>query len=79
MSKDPLDKAADAMKKMTDDVRDSVHEAGHRSAAQGERAKRDAFGDEMTAGEKTESAVNEAKHRAQAELDAAKQRLRDKT
>ena len=79
MSKDPLDKAADAVKKTADNVRDSVHEAGHRSAAEGERAKRDVAGNEMTPREKAGSAFNEAKHRTQAEIDAAKQRLRDKT
>ncbi len=78
MSKDPLDKAADAVKKTTDNVRDSLHEAGHRSAAEGERAKRDVAGNELTVGEKTGSALNEAKHRTQAEIDAAKQRLRHK-
>jgi len=78
MSKDPLDKAADAVKKTADNIRDSVHEAGHRSSAEGERAKRDAFGDEMTPGEKAGSALNEAKHRTQAEIDAAKQKVRNK-
>ncbi len=79
MSKDPLDKAANAIKKITDDVRDSVHEAGHRSAAEGERAKRDVAGNEMTPGEKAGSVLNEAKHRTQAEIDAAKQHIRNKT
>ncbi len=79
MSKDSLDKAADAIKKTTDNVRDSVHEAGHRSAAEAERAKRDVAGKEMTPGEKAGSALNEAKHRTQAEIDAAKQHARNKT
>lgn len=79
MSKDPLDKVADAIKKTADDVRDGLHEAGHRSAAEGERAKRDALGNEMTPGEKAGSALNEAKQRVQAEIDASKQRIRDKT
>lgn len=78
MSKEPLDKVADAIKKTADDIRDALHEAGHRSAAEGERAKRDVLGDEMTPGEKTGSALNEAKHRVQAEIDAGKQRIRDK-
>jgi hypothetical protein len=79
MSKDPLDKAADAIKKTADDVRDAMHESGHRSAAEGERAKRDVLGDEMTPGEKAGSALNEAKHRVQAEVDSGKRRIRDKT
>jgi hypothetical protein len=78
MSKDPLDKVADAVKKTADNVRDSLHEAGHRSSAEGERAKRDAFGDEMTPTEKAGSALNEAKHRVEAEIDAGKQRVRNK-
>jgi len=78
MSKDPLDKAADAVKKTADNVRDSLHEAGHRSSAEAERAKRDALGDEMTPGEKAGSALNEAKNRVQAEIDAGKQRIRNK-
>lgn len=79
MSKDPLDKAADAIKKTADNVRDSLHEAVHRSAADGEHTKRDLAGDEMTPGEKAGSLLNEAKQRTQAEIDAAKQRLRNKT
>jgi hypothetical protein len=79
MSKDPLDKVADAVKKTTDNVRDAVHEAAHRSSAEGEHVKRDALGNEMTPGEKAASALNEATHRVEAEIDAAKQRVRNKT
>ena len=79
MSKDPLDKAADAIKKTADNVRDAVHESGHRSAADAERAKRDALDDDLTPGEKAGSALNEAKNRVQAEIDASKQRIRNKT
>ncbi|MBV9233200.1 MAG: hypothetical protein JO030_04095 [Candidatus Eremiobacteraeota bacterium] len=78
MSKDPLDKTADAVKKVADNVRDSVHEAGHRSNAEGERVKRETLGDSMTPGEKAGSAVNEAKERVQAEFDKGKRDLRDK-
>jgi hypothetical protein len=79
MSKDPLDQAADAVKHVVDDVRDSVHEEGHRSAAEAERARRDVAGDVMTPGEKAGSIADEAKQRAQAEIDAIKRDLRDKT
>lgn len=79
MSKGPLDKAADAVKKTVDDVRDTAHEAGHRSNADAERAKRETLGDAMTPGEKAGSAVNEAKERVAAEYDKGKRDLRDKT
>ena len=79
MSKDPLDRAADAIKRTVDDVKDRAHEAEHRSAAQDERARRDVLGDELTPGEKAGSIANEAKQRAQAEVDAMKRELRDKT
>ncbi|MGA2760774.1 MAG: hypothetical protein ABSF08_10695, partial [Candidatus Cybelea sp.] len=72
MSKDTLDKAADALKGTVDNIKDTVHEGQHRAAADSERAKREALGNEMTAGEKIGSAVNEAKHRTQAEYDATK-------
>lgn len=79
MSKDSLDRAADAIKGSVDDVKDRVHETQHRSEAQGERARRDALGNELTPGEKAASVANEAKHRAQAEVDKMKRELRDKT
>ncbi len=79
MSKDALDRAADSVKKVVDDARDAVHEGAHRSAADGERAKRDTLGDAMTPGEKIGSALNEAKHRTQAEIDSAKRDVRDNT
>lgn len=78
MSKDSLDHAADAIKGTVDDVKDRVHEGQHRSAAEGERARREVLGDELTTGEKAGSVANEAKQRAQAELDAMKRKLRDK-
>lgn len=77
MSKDALDRAADAIKKTTDDVKDTVHEGSHRAAADGEKARREAFGDELSGTEKAKSAVNEAKERTQAEIDAAKRKVRD--
>ena len=79
MSKDALDKASNAVKHAVDDVKDSIHEGGHRAAADAEKAKRETLGNEMKPSEKVGSAVNEAKHRTQAEYDAAKRDVRDKT
>jgi len=79
LSKNTLDKAADAVKKTVDNVKDTVHEGQHRSAADAERAKREALGNEMTPGEKVGSTLNEAKHRTQAEYDAAKRDIREET
>ena len=78
MSKDSLDRAADAVKGGIDDVKDRIHEAQHRSSAETERAQREAFGDEMTTGEKARSIADEAKERAQAEVDAMKREVREK-
>jgi hypothetical protein len=78
MSKDPVTKAADAVKHAVDDTKDAVHEAGHR-AADAEKARREALGDEMTPGEKVGSGANEIKNRTQAEIDEAKRKLRDRT
>lgn len=79
MSKDIITKAADAVKHAVDDTKDAVHEAGHRAAADAEKTRRDALGNEMTPGEKVGSAANEIKHRTQAEVDEAKRKLRDHT
>ena len=79
MSKDPIDRAADAIKGTVDDARDRVHENKHRSEAEPERLRRDVAGDVMKPGEKAGSMANEAKNRAQAEIDAMKRELRDRT
>jgi glycerol-3-phosphate O-acyltransferase len=79
MSKDGLDKASDAIKRGVDDVKDTIHETQHRSAAEGEKARRKALDDELTTGEKVGSAIHEAKHRTQAEIDKAKREARDRT
>ncbi len=63
--------------KVVDNVRDAVHEAGHRSAAEGEQAKRDLAGDEMTPGENLASMANQAKHTVAAEVDSAKVDIRN--
>jgi hypothetical protein len=58
------------------DVKDTANEVKHRTIAEGERARRDVLGDDMTAGEKVRSGLNEAKNRAQAELDKMKREVR---
>jgi hypothetical protein len=69
----------DQMDKAVKDVRDGTDEALHRGAADAEKARREAEADEMTSGEKLESMANEAKHRAQAGVDATKRTIRDNT
>lgn len=61
------------------DLKDATSEAFHRTAAEAEKARRDAEGEEMTSGEKLESMANEAKHRTQAGVDSAKRSVRDNT
>jgi hypothetical protein len=51
----------DEFNEAVDNVKDAASEASHRSAAEGEQAKRDVAGDAMTPGEKLGSAVNQAK------------------
>ena len=72
-------KATDSIKKTVDDAKDTLHEAGHRSNAEGEKAKRELLGDEMTTGEKAKSVANQAKETVQAEYDAAKKDVRSNT
>jgi ElaB/YqjD/DUF883 family membrane-anchored ribosome-binding protein len=60
------------LKNMVDTVKDSISEAGHKGAAEAERAKREAAGDTMTTGEKIGSVANEAKHTIAAGVDRAK-------
>lgn len=78
MSKDTLDKAADAVKRTTDNVKDAIHEGQHRTAADAEKARRESLGDELTGSEKVKSVLNEAKHRTQAEIDAGKRDVRNR-
>jgi hypothetical protein len=79
VSKDSLDKAATAIKKTVDNVKDAIHEGQHRTSADAERMRRESLGDAMTPGEKIGSAINEAKHRTQAEIDSTKREVRNKT
>jgi ElaB/YqjD/DUF883 family membrane-anchored ribosome-binding protein len=79
VSKDPLDNVRDSIDKAGKDVRDAFREAGHRSAADAEKEKRELLGDELRPSEKAGSVVHESKERLQAELDEAKRKLRDHT
>jgi hypothetical protein len=69
---DTFNKVVDSAKTGLDNVRDAANEAGHRSAADAEQAKRDVAGDQMSVGEKAGSMLNQAKNSTQAEIDAAK-------
>jgi hypothetical protein len=63
--------------KTVKDVKDAFNEGKHRGIADAEQASRDAAGDEMTAGEKADSMLNQAKHSVAAEVDRAKRKARD--
>jgi hypothetical protein len=65
--------------KTIDNVKDAINEAGHRSAAEAEQAKRDVAGEELTPGENLASMANQAKHSVAAEVDAAKLEVRSNT
>ncbi len=67
----------DEFNKVVDNVKDATSEAGHKSAAEGEQAKRDVAGDDMTTGEKAGSMFNQAKNSVQADADSSKQDIRN--
>ncbi len=67
----------DALENAGKDIKDSVNEAGHRSAAEGEQAKRDVAGDQMTAGEKAGSMLNQATESVKGDISAGKREARD--
>jgi hypothetical protein len=69
----------DSIEKGFKDVKDTLTESGHRSAAEGEHVKRDVLGDEMTAGEKAKSVANEVKEDVLADYDATKRDIRKHT
>ncbi len=77
--KDALNNAVEGVKDAVANAKDSASEAGHRTAAESEQAKRDVAGDNMTLGEKAGSVFNQAKHSVQADADAAKQDARNAT
>ena len=69
----------DGIKKAVDNVADAVSEAGHKTAAEGEHAKRDVAGDAMTPGENVKSIVNEGKENLLGGVDHAKREVRENT
>lgn len=77
--KDGFDKVVDGAKNALENAKDAASEGSHRSIAEGEQAKRDVAGDQMTAGEKLGSVVNQGKNSVQAEVDAAKRDARNAT
>jgi ElaB/YqjD/DUF883 family membrane-anchored ribosome-binding protein len=60
------------LKNMVGAVKDSVSEAGHKSTAEAEHARRDIAGDTMTTSDKVGSVANEATNNVQAGVDHAK-------
>ena len=77
--KDEFDKVVDKAKDAVANVKDAANEATHRGAAEAEQTKRDVAGDQMTVREKADSMVNQAKNSVQADIDAAKREVRNKT
>ncbi len=69
----------DKISKAIDDVADTVKEGVHRTAAEGERAKRDVAGDTMTPGERAGSVINEAGDELKAGVERARRNVRDST
>jgi hypothetical protein len=66
----------DTIGNVVNNVKDTISEAGHRSAAEGEQAKRDALGDQMTTGEKAGSLLNQGAETIKANVDASKREVR---
>jgi hypothetical protein len=67
------------LKDAVNNIKDTVSEAGHRSAADGEQAKRDVAGDSMTPGQKVGSVINQGAETVKADVDAAKRDVRNNT
>lgn len=67
------------VKDVGDAIGDAIKEGVHRGNADAEHETREAFGDAMTPGEKTESVVREGSENVKAEVDRAKRSIRDAT
>ncbi|GAC1499818.1 MAG: hypothetical protein NVS1B14_03470 [Vulcanimicrobiaceae bacterium] len=74
--KDTMDNLADTIKNTVDNVRDGVRETGHRANARLEEERRATAGDEMTLGEKMQSAFKQGKEELQADYDRTKREVR---
>jgi hypothetical protein len=77
--KDAVDNAADGIKKTGENVKDTLNEAGHRANAEGEKAKRDLAGEQMTTGEKVGSMFRQGTETVKADVDATKRDVRKNT
>jgi hypothetical protein len=75
--KDTIDEGIESVKKAGANIKDAVSEAGHRSAAEGEEAKRQVAGDAMSPVAKAGSLLNETKESVLADVDKTKRDLRD--
>jgi F0F1-type ATP synthase membrane subunit b/b' len=77
--KDEVTKVVDNVKDAVENVKDEVSEGIHRGTADAEQKKREVAGDEMTTGEKANSMIKQEKQTAQADIDAMKRDVRNKT
>jgi hypothetical protein len=75
--KDTIDEGIESLKKAGENIKDAISEAGHRSAAEGEEAKRNVAGDVMSPADKAGSLLNETKESVLADVDKVKQDLRN--
>ncbi len=75
--KDALETIAKTVTTAVDNAKDAASEASHRAQAQAEQTKRDAAGETLSVGESAASVVNQVKHATLAEIDAAKQEIRN--
>jgi len=69
----------DELNKAAHNVGDALHEAGHKTSADAERADREVAGDTMTPGEKLGSVATEGKERLLGDVDHAKRDVRNNT
>ena len=77
--KDAFDNISKTVSNAVDNAKDAASEAGHRTEAQTEQAKRDVAGDSMSVGDKTKSVLNQTKEETLANVDTAKQDIRNNT
>ena len=74
--KDAINDGLDAVKTGAANLKDAISEAGHRANAEGEQAKRNVAGDEMTPGEKATSLLRQGSESVKAGIDSAKRDVR---
>ena len=66
-----------AVETAVDNVKDAANEAMHRTAAQAEQTKREVAGDTLTPGEQVSSVATQVKEETLAQVDSAKQAIRN--